>query len=164
MKKSKKVILIYGTGGHYEQMNRFIEGAKKKTDKYEFISICVKSLQAPLTPVYYYARSPFKPEKHSFVKSFLGLPLFFVSLLRTSLQIVVNHKFSYVVSTGPGLSILYCLFFKLLGKKIVHLETWSRFKTKSNTGRWMYYIADHFFVQNKSLKKIYPKSIYAGRL
>ncbi|MDD2698435.1 MAG: hypothetical protein PHF17_06500 [Arcobacteraceae bacterium] len=62
-----------------------------------------------------------------------------------------------VVSTGPG---IVSLFFKIFGKKIVFVETWSRFETKSMTGK----IADKFYIQNKSLQKHYPKAIYGGLL
>jgi len=46
----------------------------------------------------------------------------------------------------------------------VHVETWSRFETRSWTGRVMYRIADRFYVQNREQKRHYPHSIFGGLL
>ncbi|HEQ3516632.1 TPA: polysaccharide biosynthesis protein [Vibrio cholerae] len=69
-----------------------------------------------------------------------------------------------IISFGPGVAIMPAVIFKLLGRKVIHIETWSRFKSKSMTGKFMYYIADVFYVQNESLLKVYPKAIFSGRL
>jgi beta-1,4-N-acetylglucosaminyltransferase len=69
-----------------------------------------------------------------------------------------------LISTGPGIALTTASIVSLLGGKIIHIETWSRFYSRSMTGRFMYYIADVFYIQNKSLDTVYPKSIYSGRL
>ena len=69
-----------------------------------------------------------------------------------------------VVSTGPGIAIVVSLFFKIFLVKIIFIETWSRFNTKSLTGTIMYKISNKFYIQNKSLQSIYPNSIYSGLL
>jgi UDP-N-acetylglucosamine:LPS N-acetylglucosamine transferase len=81
------------------------------------------------------------------------------------MKINQKHSVKAVISTGPGISILTALFFKLFTKaKVIHVETWSRFYSKSLTGRILYRLSDFFFVQNEELLKLYPKAIYRGRL
>ena len=53
---------------------------------------------------------------------------------------------------------------KLLGKKIIFIESWSRIYKKSSSGKFAYLFANLFFVQWPEMKKQYPKAIYAGRL
>jgi UDP-N-acetylglucosamine:LPS N-acetylglucosamine transferase len=69
-----------------------------------------------------------------------------------------------IISAGPGMSIPLFIFGKLYGAKCIYLETWSRSRTKSRSGRYCYYLADLFFVQWPDMVKAYPKAIYAGRL
>ncbi|MGL6434179.1 PssD/Cps14F family polysaccharide biosynthesis glycosyltransferase [Aeromonas caviae] len=78
--------------------------------------------------------------------------------------LIKKYKFRAVITTGPGVGIISSIILKFFGSKVIHVETWSRFNTYSFTGRVMYKIADKFYVQNKSLLKLYPKAIYSGKL
>ncbi|HAS0848176.1 TPA: polysaccharide biosynthesis protein, partial [Enterobacter hormaechei subsp. xiangfangensis] len=69
-----------------------------------------------------------------------------------------------IVTTGPGIAISAAIAAKLLNVKIIHIETWSRFTTRSFSGRIMYHLASKFYVQNESLLQLYPKAIFSGRL
>ncbi|MBB2288413.1 polysaccharide biosynthesis protein, partial [Escherichia coli] len=86
-----------------------------------------------------------------------------IKIIQTLLKIK-KYNVRCVISNGPGISVITALFFKVFGAKIIHVETWSRFVSKSLTGMAMYYIADVFYVQNKELCKIYKNAIYSGRL
>jgi UDP-N-acetylglucosamine:LPS N-acetylglucosamine transferase len=57
-----------------------------------------------------------------------------------------------------------CALARLLGIKVIFVETGSRVTALSLTGRLMYRIANLFFVQWPDLVQRYPKAIYAGRL
>jgi UDP-N-acetylglucosamine:LPS N-acetylglucosamine transferase len=69
-----------------------------------------------------------------------------------------------VISTGPGLSVVPMLVLRLLGVKIIFVETYCRFNTRSMTGRLMSKIAHRFLVQNKDQLVLYPNAEYCGRL
>ena len=69
-----------------------------------------------------------------------------------------------MVSTGPGIAILPAILTRSFGGKVVHIETWSRFYSKSMTGKVMYFLANKFYVQNQSLLKLYKQAIYSGKL
>jgi UDP-N-acetylglucosamine:LPS N-acetylglucosamine transferase len=53
---------------------------------------------------------------------------------------------------------------KALGAKVIHVESASRVRRLSLTGRILYPVADLFFVQWEGLRERYPRAIYAGRL
>jgi UDP-N-acetylglucosamine:LPS N-acetylglucosamine transferase len=81
-----------------------------------------------------------------------------------SLIILVRSKPRAILSTGPAISVPVSIIGKLFGKKIIFIETGSRVKNLSLTGRIMYRFADLFFIQWPQLQKVAPKAIYAGRL
>lgn len=69
-----------------------------------------------------------------------------------------------ILSSGANIAVPIAVFGRLMGTKIIHVETGSRVYTMSATGKVMYKIAHLFFVQWEPLQKGYPKAIYAGRL
>ena len=100
--------------------------------------------------------------KHSHIETFKNIT--FARTLQKVSQIAKKENVKAVVSIGPGICVITSIYFKWKGAKIIHIETWSRIKTSSLTGRVMYLIADKFYVQHKSLLDKYPKGIYAGLL
>ena len=163
MDKENSILLVYGGGGHSEQMKRLVEGLKANPAhrKLKFISICNRDVKKPVTAEYHYVKIPL------FKKNFMEiykLPISLWNCLSLAVKLSRSNKVKYIVSTGPGIGIIFTLLYKLLGKKIIFMETWSRFYSKSLTGKFIYYWADYFFIQNETLANIYPKSIYKGRL
>ncbi len=159
------ILLVYGSGGHNEQMKRFHKGILQldNTKNIEFISLCDDDVKHVVTEKKYVVQSV--TDKFSYFMLLIKLPLKLINILKVLTTIKEENNITSIISTGPGLSIIASLYFKLFTKvKIIHIETWSRFYSKSLTGRFMYYIADDFFVQNKELLTIYPKAIYKGRL
>lgn len=69
-----------------------------------------------------------------------------------------------IMSTGPGPAVPASLVAKLLGIKVIYIETGSRVFALSASGKILYRFADLFFVQWPDLQSLYPKAIYAGRL
>ncbi|WP_076411023.1 PssD/Cps14F family polysaccharide biosynthesis glycosyltransferase [Shewanella sp. UCD-KL12] len=159
---SEKVILvIYGRGGHQEQMRRLLIQLRKASPDMKFVSIAdvpdklgsLKHLECP-EPRDKFAKwgSPFKL---CYAAS--------VSLVQC-FRLTKQFNISGIVSTGPGMAVLPSIFFRLLGKHVVYIESWSRFFTGSLTGHVMYRVSHSFYVQNRSMSKVFPKAEYAGRL
>lgn len=160
--KTKVILLVYGDGGHKEQMKRLYSKIASLDPKYEFISISEE--KRPLnTKIYNYTIPPFR-NKYSYIKSFLNIPLMIKKYISTLITINKKYEVMGIISTGPGMIIPISLYYKINNKKIVFIETWSRFETQSLTGKFMYKIADKFYIQNSSLQKIYPNGIYGGLL
>ena len=81
-----------------------------------------------------------------------------------SLGVVLRVRPTAILSTGPAIAVPVSIVGKLLGARVVFVETGSRIQTLSLTGRIMYRWADLFFVQWPQLAKGLPRAIYAGRL
>lgn len=71
---------------------------------------------------------------------------------------------SALLSSGPSVAVPVCILARLLGVKVIFVETGSRVSSLSTTGRIMYRVANLFFVQWPDLQKRYPRSVYAGRI
>lgn len=69
-----------------------------------------------------------------------------------------------VLGAGPAISVPVSLVGKVLGARVIHVESASRVRRLSLTGRILYPVADLFFVQWEGLRERYPKAIYAGRV
>lgn len=81
-----------------------------------------------------------------------------------SLVLYIKKKPKYILSTGAGVAIATCLIGKLMGSKIIYIETGARIYTPSLTGRLIYPWADLFIVQWRPLLKFFPKAKYGGLL
>ncbi len=112
-----------------------------------------------------------KSYRHHFVKrpriSDEGYAWYFLKTLLCflqSLRVVVREWPAAVVSCGPSTAVPVMYAGKLLGRKIIFIESWSKISTKSITGKLVYPIADLFFVQWEEQLKLYPKATFRGRL
>lgn len=162
MSSSKTVVICYGKGGHKEQANRVVSKLNKLEEfnnqgKITLISISDDSIE-PEWSEHHEVMAELR-DKHT---GKLNNPIKYLSILRSLKK---NYRPDVIINTGPGLSIVCSLYFKFFcSTKVVHIETWSRFQTKSFTGRFMYIISDKFYVQNQELLSKYPNSKYSGRL
>jgi len=77
---------------------------------------------------------------------------------------LLKSKTRIIIACGPGFAAHICILGKILGKKIIFLESWSRVYSKSLAGKFVYPFSDLFFVQWPQQLKNYPKAVYVGRL
>jgi len=80
-----------------------------------------------------------------------------------SLFVVVRYRPDAVLTSGPSVAVPACVAARLLGRKVIFVETGSRVTALSMTGKIMYRLANLFFVQWPELLDDYPKAVYAGR-
>jgi hypothetical protein len=157
----RTVFLCYGEGGHKAEMERLFDLFVSANSSAIYIGLCEgnhvskKFRNHMLLPM----RS-----KYNRIVSMALFPCACVYNLFKILCLVVRYNPSGLISTGPGSILLPALVFKILKKKIVYIETGSRFYTKSFSGKIMERLADKFYVQNAELLNLYPHSIYAGLL
>ena len=88
---------------------------------------------------------------------------FFINALR-SFVIFLRQRPKIILSTGSGIALATCMFGKLLGSKIIYIESGARVIQPSKTGKFMYQYADVFYVQWKPMLKHYPNAVFVGRL
>ena len=55
-----------------------------------------------------------------------------------------------------------CLISKLMGKKLIYIESLQKLLHPTETGKLLYKFADRFYVQWESMLKFYPKAKYLG--
>ena len=83
-----------------------------------------------------------------------------------ALRILHKERPDVVISTGGGeIAVPFCYAGKLLGAKVVFIETLARITSKSAAGKLIYPIADLFLVQWEPLLKKYGmKAQYWGNV
>ncbi len=148
---TKKVCFAASSGGHLEEMMRLSplmkEGDFLLTEKNTFSSLdwCGNIFCTP----------QINRREILFIPKFIGL--FFFSLF-----LILREKPDIILSTGALATYPISLLGKLLGKKVIYIESFARVDHASLTGKLLYKIADVFIVQWKEMLKIFPDAIYVG--
>lgn len=154
MKKEKnfKICFAASSGGHYEQLLML----KPLMEKYDSIIITEETRYKVKiqNQKMYYMKQVNRKEK----------TLVFYMLINTirSLKIYKKEKPDIVICTGVLATIPICLIAKLLGKKLIYIESFAKVTSGTMTGKLLYKFADQFYVQWKSMLTIYPRAIYIG--
>lgn len=94
-------------------------------------------------------------------KSLSFLFKFAYNIIASFLYIIKENP-SIIITTGAGASYPTCKLGKLLGKKVIYVESFAKLDDKSVTGEMVYPFADYFFVQWEEMKRVYPNAIYNG--
>ena len=79
-------------------------------------------------------------------------------------KILRKEKPDVVVSTGAAAAVPLCYAAKILGIRIIFIESLAAVNKPSLSGRAVYPIADVFIVQSKRLMKNYRDAVYGGAL
>jgi len=157
--KKKKVMFISSTGGHLEELTQL----KDMFSNYDY-HIVTEKTKSNLSLKNKY------PNRVSFLiygtYTTLGKKITypFKLLLNCfkSLFIYIKFRPKYIVSTGAHTAGPMCLLGKILGSKIIFIETFANSKTKSKTGSLVYKFADLFIVQWEEMLELYPNAVYGG--
>ena len=96
-------------------------------------------------------------------KEFL-FPVRLMGLLIRSFQILRKERPDCVITTGALAGYPVSLAAKLMGKKIIYVESFARVHSASLTGKLIYPFADLFIVQWEEMLKKYPRAVYGGWL
>ena len=89
------------------------------------------------------------------------------NLLRNSflaLKILYKNRPDIIVSTGAAVAVAFFYIGKLLGSKLIFIESGARTNSPSLTGKLVYPISDKFLFLWKGLKEFYPKGEVLGEL
>ena len=151
MKKNKILLIICSGGGHLTEANYAL---KRYKGKRILLSNCnfheVKFNKTDLKYI-----KIINPHKNYLLYFLNFIQVFFIYL---------RYKPKIIFSTGAGIALPMCIIGKILGSKIIFLESACRIKELSASGKFMYRLADKFIVQWECLLKDYPKAIYQGGL
>lgn len=154
MANREKICFIASSGGHVQEISWLFD----LCDEYDSFLVTERGdfqKEYAVDRTYYFNKID-RREKRFF--------LHFLQLIGNSAKIMRKEKPDILLSTGALVSVPMLYIGKLLGKKIIFMESMARVEGKSLSGRLVYPIADLFLVQWESMLACYPKAVYASRL
>ena len=152
----KKVLFISSTGGHLSEL-LMLESMFKN---YDFHLITEKDKSTA------YLKKKYKNRLGYMIYGTKDHPITYPFKLLANCFKSVYYYFKirpeFIVTTGVHTAGPICCLGKLFGSRIIYIETFANIRSKTVTGRLIYYFADLFIVQWKSMLKLYPKATYGG--
>lgn len=85
-----------------------------------------------------------------------------VLVLTRCMKVILRERPNVVISTGAAVGCMVCFLGKLLGAKVVWIDSITNVERISLSGRMVRYIADLFLVQWPELTKKYSNVEYVG--
>lgn len=150
MNERKKICLISSSGGHFEQLKMLKKLGENHdiyvvTEKTEYQEACDYTLLAG-------DKSKIKSAIHLFLNAFY------------SLKHILREKPDVVISTGTMLAFPTIVWAKILGKKVIYIETFARVYGGTRAGKFVYRhkLYDLFIYQWETQKEEYPNGVYGG--
>jgi len=137
-----KLLVACNPGGHFTEMI-FL---KEAFEGHETVFLTYENPTTTTFPYKIYTIKRIDTNFWAMLQSFLRIFI-----------IIKTEKPKIIISTGAEIAIPVFIIGKLMGIKMVYIESWCRVKTKSGAGRIAYYLADVFLVQWPGLVKIYGK-------
>lgn len=152
----RNVLFVASTGGHLNELMQL----KKMFSKYDFNLITEK------TKSNLYLKEKYKNKVYFLVYGtkdhMLSYPFKLLFNCFKSIYLYIKIHPDYIVTTGVHTAGPICYLGKILGTKIIYIETFANMNTKTITGKLLYPIADEFIVQWESMLDVYPKATFGG--
>lgn len=147
-----KACFVASSGGHWEEL-MCIRSIAEEHDTFYVTEEGGQARDSSLENIH------LLPQINRRQKDFLWR---FLKLMITAGKIIFRERPDVVVTTGALIAFPFCLYAKMIGAKVIYIETFARVNDRSLTGRLVYPLADLFLVQWESLLKFYPKAKYVG--
>lgn len=153
----KKVLFISSTGGHLTELLQ-LEPLMKKYDSYLITENTVsnKKLKKKYKNVFYVIYGT-KDYLFSYIPKFIINSIYCFILF-------LYIRPDVIITTGAHTCVPMCYIGRILGSKVIYIETFANFETRTLTGILTYPIVNSFYVQWESMLDLYPKSKYGGRV
>lgn len=137
-----KIALVCEHGGHLTQMLQIIDSVSG----HDYFFITNISERTKALQYKKYLINPIGTNPIKMIKAIISIT-----------KIFKKEKPEIIISTGAEIAIPAFIIGKLMGAKLIYIESWSRLKTKSTTGKLLYYLSDIFIVQWPQLLEKYGK-------
>ena len=150
--KNTKILFISSTGGHFSELMQLRPIMKKcnyriVTEKTEINKNLKRKFRMKIDFLMYETKK--RPFRYIFVLLINSFK---------SLYIYLKFRPQIIITTGTHTAGPMCCIAKILGSKVIYIETFANRKTKTVAGKILYHIADTFVVQWDEMLEIYPKS------
>ena len=152
----RNVLFISSTGGHLDELMQL----RPMFKKYDYHIITEKTKSNLKLKNEYKDRIGFLV--YGTKRNMLTYPFKLLYNCFKSLYFYIKFHPDYIITTGTHTAGPMCCIGKILGSKIIYIETFANITTNTSTGKLIYRFADHFIVQWSSMNKLYPKAIVGG--
>lgn len=152
----KRVMFIASTGGHLQELLQL----SPMFDRYDYHLVTEKTKSNMYLKEKYNDKVSYLVYGTKF--HMLSYPFKLLFNCFKSLFLYIKYCPDYIITTGTHTAGPMCCIGKILGSKIIYIETFANMVTKTSTGRLVYPFSDKFIVQWDSMKKIYPNSEVGG--
>lgn len=154
--KNTKIMFISSTGGHFSELMQL----KKLMNE------CNYNIVTEKTKTNSNLKEKYNNKIHFLIygtrKNKILYPFILLANCFISLYLYIKTRPQIVITTGTHTAGPMCCIAKILGSKVIYIETFANRNTKTATGKLLYYVADTFVVQWEEMLKIYPKAKYWG--
>ena len=155
--KLKKVLFISSTGGHLSELLKL----ESIFEDYNYYIVTEKDKSTKYLKEKYGQRVSYLP--YCTRKKIISYIFIYTFLILKTIYLFIKIRPEIIVSTGTHTAVPMCYLGKVLGKKIIYIETFANINKKTLTGKMIYPIANLFIVQWKTMLDLYPKAIYIGK-
>jgi len=150
--KTIKICLAASSGGHLSQLLRLADTWKGYEVVYVTTTDVMQNKFSKYGKVYIVGECN---RQH---------PLMLMAVLLKSAKVIVTEKPDVVISTGAAAGCMLCFLGKLLGAKVIWIDSITNVERISLSGRMVRYIADLFLVQWSELAERYKNVEYVGAI
>ena len=151
IQSKKKVCFAASSGGHLEQLLAL----RPLMERYDSFIVTEETGYDETLPVRAYLVKQVNREEWGFLPKM-------VSVAARSVRIAFRERPDVVVCTGVLATIPVCLACKVLGAKLVYIESFAKTDSPTVSGRFLHRFADLFYVQWESMLAVYPDARGVG--
>lgn len=150
--EKKKICLAASAGGHMTQLLKLSDSWQGYDAFYVTTTEVLRKKLSDLGHVYVVGECNYQH------------PLRVLKVLFKSIIIIFSKRPEVIISTGAAAGCILCFLGKLIGAKIVWIDSITNVKRLSLSGRMVRYIADLFLVQWPGLADRYKRAEYVGEV
>ncbi len=147
-----RICLAASAGGHLSQLLRLSDGWENHETIYIVTKEVVRDVLSESGRVYVVGECN---RQH---------PIRVVKVFLRCIRIVFREKPHVIISTGAAVGCMACFLGKMLGAKVVWIDSITNVEKLSLSGRMVRYIADLLLVQWPELVDKYDKAEYVGAI
>jgi len=161
----RPILLVGGEGGHAAQASRFAVQIRDEAEGVmavlltEDAGVCV-----PFEGQLILRRNLSRLSKFRGPRALVAVGAAFCAEFLAAPFMLRRLRPCGLVAFGPLFCLPVCIWARVMGLKVVYVESWSRFYERSLTGRAMGFLANKIYYQNETLVNVFKDATYAGRL
>lgn len=147
-----KICLVCSSGGHFLQLYSLRPFWER--ENHFWVSFAKEDTQSLLKDEKkYWAYQPTNRNIPNLIRN-----------IRLAFQIIKKERPTLVISTGAGVAVPFICAAKFFGIKTIYVESLTRIRGLSLSGKMLYGIVDHLFVQWPEMALKYKKARYEGQV